>query len=280
MKQALRYIVFVLAAITVVVAVRLFLLGSYHIKSNHFSDSISTGDRILVNKLKTDGNPGRGRLILYSSPLKSDEASPPLFAGRVVGMPGDVIQTGLDGFRVNGKIIADAKMTRSLFRVRKDVKRNLLDAMDALHIPLRNVAEDAVNITLSMSIREKNLLMTNLDKVISVDMIESKDTTYSFVIPRKGHSLVINSTSLISCKEALTDEGGTAVKILDGKLFINGVEQHSFHFNRDYYWVLSEDETGGIDSRHLGLIPKDHIIGNMWFCWFSRNPAHRWKKIK
>jgi len=193
MKQALRYIIVFLVAIAIVVVVRLFLLGSYHIKSNHFSDSVNMGDRVLVNKLKTKGNPGRGRLILYKSPLKRDEASPPLFAGRVVGMPGDVIQIGLDGFRVNGKIIPDAMMTRSLFRVRKDVKHNLLDAMETLHIPLRHVAEDAVNLTLSMSIREKNLLMATLDKVISVDMVESQDTIYSFVVPRKAHSLVINS---------------------------------------------------------------------------------------
>jgi len=68
--------------------------------------------------------------------------------------------------------------------------------------------------------------------------------------------------------------------IREGKLFINDEEQRAFHFNSDYYWVLSEDETNGVDSRHLGLIPKDHIIGNIWFCWFSRNPAHRWKTIK
>jgi signal peptidase I len=92
--------------------------------------------------------------------------------------------------------------------------------------------------------------------------------------------MVINSTSLISCKEALISEGGKAVEIRGDKLFINGREYHSFHFKRDYYWILSEDETVGIDSRHLGLIPKDYIIGNIWFCWFSRNPAHCWKIIK
>ncbi|MDR3252802.1 MAG: signal peptidase I, partial [Tannerella sp.] len=211
MKQALRYVIFFLAAIAIVIVVRLFLLGSYHIKSNHFSDSVGTGDRVLVNKLKTGDNPGRGRLVLYRSPLKRDEASPPRFAGRIVGMPGDTIQIGAEGFRVNGKIIPDAPMSRSLFRIRKDVKNNLLDAMEALQIPLRNVSEDTVNITLSMSIREKNLLMSNLDKFIDFEPVESRDTTYSFAIPRKGSGMVINSTSLISCKEALISEGGKAV---------------------------------------------------------------------
>ncbi|MDR0393925.1 MAG: hypothetical protein LBH77_02080 [Tannerella sp.] len=44
--------------------------------------------------------------------------------------------------------------------------------------------------------------------------------------------------------------------------------------------MLSENETEGIDSRHLGLIPEDRIAGNVWYCWYSKDASRRFKKIR
>lgn len=275
-KNALLFTIVVAA----VILIRLFFVGSYRITSDKIGDTLKAGDFVLVNKLKTKNNPGRNRLVLYKSPLRRDASNPPYFMGRCIGTPGDVIQMGDDGFRVNGRLLPNAPMMQPTFRINKDIKEPLLNTMDALHIPLRNIKEDSVSIILRMSLREKDLLMRNLSKVVPVEMIGEHHMGYEFVMPRRGIPVDINETSLMVCKEAIMNEAGDAAVIQDGKLYINGEERTSFFFRNDYFWILSENETEGIDSRHLGLIPHDHITGNIWYCWYSKNPSHRFKKIR
>ena len=281
MNPALRYIITAVIIVTTVILVRLFIVGSYRITGNNFGETLSAGDYILVNKLKSDGSHlRRNRLVLYKSPLQRDAHKPPILAGRCIGIPGDVVQVGNDGFRVNGLLLPDAPMMQPTFRIHKNIKEPLLNTLDSLRIPLRNIKEDSISITLRMSLREKTLLFSNLSDVISVEMIDEHSVGYEFVIPRKGVPVDINEISLMICKEAIMNEAGNTAQIRDGKLYINGEETSSYSFSNDYYWILSENETDGIDSRHLGLIPESCITGNIWYCWYSKTPSHRFKRIK
>ena len=242
----------------------MFIVESYRITDNHQVEHLKAGDYIIVNKLKWKNNPGRNRLVLYKSPLRRDAQKPPLFIGRCIGIPGDTIQMGVEGFRVNGQLLPDAPMMQPAFRINKNIRVPLFNTLDSLLIPLRNIKEDSVSISLRMSFSERELLIKNLSKVVPIDIISEYQTSYEFIIPGKGKSIDINEISLTICSEAIMNEAGESSHISDGKLYLDGKEMTSFTFKKDYFWVLSENETSGIDSRHLGLIPKDHIIGNIY----------------
>jgi len=279
MKPVIKYAIIIAVVLGTVVLVRFFLIESYRIDSDRLSETLKAGDRVFVNKLKIGDNPGSNRMILYKSPLKRDAENPPLFTGRCVGLPGDVIRVSADGFKVNGRLLPNAPLMQPTFRIRKDIKTDLFSTMSLLNIPQRDVVEDSVSITLRLSLKEKDLLTQNLSKIINMEIIESQQDDFEFVIPRKGYSVTIDPTSLSLCKEAIINELGSAADILNGKLFVNKIEKKIYVFRKDYYWVLSENETEGIDSRHLGLIPKDHVIGNIWFRWYSKNPSNSFTKI-
>ncbi len=280
MKPAIRYIIILAIVIITVVVVRWFFIGSYRIAGDKMADTLKAGDCVWVNKLKGKSNPGQNRIVLYSSPLRRDIAKPPLFIGRCIGTPGDVIRMGTDGFRVNGRLLPNAPMMQPTFRIRKDIKEQLLTTMESLHIPLRDAKEDSVSLIFRMSLREKELLARNLSQVVQIEMIDEHRTGYEFIIPRKGKAFDINETSLMVCREAILTEAGDGAVIRDGKLYINGEEKTYYFFRKDYYWILSENETDGIDSRHLGLIPEDHVIGNIWYRWYSKDASRRFKKIR
>ncbi|MDR1382134.1 MAG: signal peptidase I [Tannerella sp.] len=279
MKPVVRYTILIAAIMVAVVAVKWLVIGSYRITGDNTGDTLRAGDCVLVNRLKGIGNPGRNRIVLYRSPLRRDAANPPLFIGRCIGTPGDVIQMGPDGFRVNGRLLPEAPMMTPVFRIRKDIKEQLLTTMDSLRIPLRDVTEDSVCLSLRMSLREKELLCRNLAQVVQMEMTGGHFMGYEFVIPRRGTSVDINETSLMVCREAIMNEAGKAALIRDGKLYINGKEQSYYFFRRNYYWILSENEPDGIDSRHLGLIPANHVSGNIWYRWYGRDSSRRFKRI-
>ena len=269
MNAAIRNIIIIGVVLLTILLVKLFLLDSCRIKSNTMCDTLQSGDFVLVNKVKSKNNPGLNRLVLYKSPLRQDANRPPLFLGRCLGMSGQTIQMGEDGFRVNGRLISNAPMMQQTFRIRKDIKEYLLSTMDLLHIPIRDAREDSLYLTLRLSLREKETLSENLSQVVNLEVVNEGNLSYEIVIPRKNLALDINPTMLTVCSEAIMNEAGDAAVIKDNKLYINGKEKRIFIFRHNYYWIVSENEKDGIDSRYLGLIPEDHIVGNVWFCWFS-----------
>ena len=280
MKQTVRYIIILTIVAATVILVRLFIVGAYRITGSSLSSTLQVGDYVFVNKIKPLRHRERNRLTLYKSPLLQDATRPPLFVGRCIGVPGDVIQMGVDGFRVNGRLLPDAPMMQPTFHINKNIKNTLLQTLESLQIPFRQMKEDSTGIILRMSLREKELLISNLSKVVPMEMIAEYDMDYEFVIPLKGKTVDLNETVLMVCKEAIMREAGREADIRDGKLFIQGKEIAAFTFKNDYCWILSENETEGIDSRHLGLIPESHIVGNIWYCWYSSYPANRFKRVK
>jgi len=277
MRSILRNTILLVTVIAAVMLIRIFLIGSYRITGFSMGYSLKVGDFVLVNKTK---NLDRNHLMLYKSPLKRDIANPPLFVGRCIGIPGDVIQMGVDGFRVNGRILPDAPLMQPAFRIHKDIKESLLQTLESLQIPFRQMKEDSTGVILRLSQREKELLTNNLSKVVAIEMIEDYTAEYEFVVPGKGKTVEMNEITLTVCKEAILNETGNTADIRDGKLFIQGEEKTFFSFKNDYCWILSENETEGIDSRHLGLIPQNHVVGQIFYCWYSKERANRFKKIK
>ena len=280
MKKVVSNIIIFAIIIVTVLFVRLFLVGSYRITGISSGNTVKAGDYIFVTKFKNHANRDRNRLTLYKSPLLRDAGKPPLFVGRCIGRPVDVIQMGVEGFRVNGRLLPNAPMMQPTFHIGKYIKEPLLNTLESLQIPFRQIKEDSTGIILRMSLQEKELLLRNLSKVVPVEMIGDYVMDYEFVIPGKGKTLELNEIVLMVCKEAIMRESGKETDIRDGKLFVRGEEKTSFSFKHDYFWILSENESEGIDSRHLGIIPQDHIIGIIRYCWYSRYPTNRFKRIK
>jgi len=280
MKPVTGHIIIIAIILAAVLLMRLYVTGSYRITGTSTGETLKNGDYVLVNKIKTTLVDDRNRLLLYKSPLRRDAVKPPLFVGRCIGVPGDVIQMGINGFRVNSQLLPNAPMMQPTFRIHKDIKAPLLQTLESLHIPFRQMKEDSTGVILRLSLREKDMLLSNLQKFVPVETIEEYAMVYEFIIPSKGKTLEMNEITLMVCKEAIIKETDRAAVIRDGKLFIHGEEKSTFLFKNDYFWILSENETDGIDSRHLGLIPYDHIVGKIWFCWYSKFRANRFKKIQ
>lgn len=57
-------------------------------------------------------------------------------------------------------------------------------------------------------------------------------------------------------------------------LLINGVpiiDIKSYEVKKDYYWAMGDNRDDSLDSRYWGFIPRDYILGEALFSWFSIN---------
>lgn len=279
MKRLFRYLLSIAIAILIVIGIRVFLIGSYRISTDSMKSALQKGDFVLVNKIINKNNPGQNRIMLFKSPLKKDRKSPPLFISRCIGMPGDTIRISQEGYYLNGKLIPNSSIIKNSYRIQKDIKQSLLTTLQKLQIPYRDITEDSLSLTISLTPKEKIKLRKNLPDIIDFKLVEQESNDYTFVIPAKGYPYTIDSISLILYKEAIFAEIENTTVYNNGKLIQNGKVIEQFFFQQNYYWMLSDNEEDAIDSRHLGLIPESSIIGNVWFCWYSKNKERFFKCI-
>lgn len=103
----------------------------------------------------------------------------------------------------------------------------------------------------------------------------NRDNFGPFVIPKKGMTITLTKDRLIKYGPIIKEyEGHSKVNIaLDfSHITINHQTVKQYTFRQDYYFMMGDNRHNSLDSRHWGLVPKDHIIGKAWFTWLSLNP--------
>ena len=44
-----------------------------------------------------------------------------------------------------------------------------------------------------------------------------------------------------------------------------------YEVQKDYFWAMGDNRDDSLDSRYWGFIPRDYILGEALFSWFSLN---------
>jgi hypothetical protein len=143
------------------------------------------------------------------------------------------------------------------------------------------VAEDSLSITIRLTRREESLLRDNLHRVAPLEeAIDGQPPSYAFVVPGAGYEYETDSLSLLIYADAIARETSGALHA-DGCCLVaaDGTTTGSYRFVHDYYWLLSDSDDDA-DSRHLGLIDRRSIVGNVLLCWYSANRSRIFKTIR
>lgn len=274
-----RWLATIALLVGVVMAIRYFCVESFRVSTDSMEVALHKGDYILVNKLPLKDNPGRNKVALFTSPLLKDTVSKPLFLSRCIGMPGDTIRISDKGYRVNGKLIPHSPRSLNTYMVTQSAKDELLAIQKKLNIPLRNLREESFGVSLSLTSFEEYQLREELSEDANIRFLKNPMESYELIVPQKGRAYRLDAASLTACREAIQAEAGDKAVFRNGKLYLDGREASFFFFRQDYYWMLSDNANEAVDSRHLGFIPQSHIIGNAWFCWYSKDRQRMFKLV-
>ncbi len=93
-------------AVVLTLLVRAFVFEAYYIPSPSMQPTLKPGNRVLVDKLSYDlHSVHRGDIVVFSRPPTETNLNIKDLIKRVIGLPGDTIQSG-----ANGAIFIDGKL--------------------------------------------------------------------------------------------------------------------------------------------------------------------------
>lgn len=275
-----KWLAAVLLPAALVSGIRLFLLESLHLSTDAMETSLHEGDFVLLDKTPFGKRPARNETMMFLSPLRKDTASPPAFVSRCIALPGDTLRVTANGYRINGKDYPCAPRAQASYFMADEGKEAFIRLLAKM--PGRRLSWKPVEggVTCVLTSFEAYQVREELPASLRPFFRMYAAPDYRLVVPQKGRAYALDSLSLRACREAIANETGGKAVFKDGKLFLDGKQTNFFFFRQDYYWFLSDYRDAAIDSRHLGIIPEDHILGHVFFCWYSSDKNNRLARVQ
>lgn len=103
-RNAIEWIAIVAGALIVALIVKTFLVQAFYIPSLSMYSTLDKGDRVLVNKLSYRVHDvRRGDIVVFERPKNVPDTGIKDLIKRVIGLPGDVIESKDGDVYVNGR---------------------------------------------------------------------------------------------------------------------------------------------------------------------------------
>lgn len=101
-------------------------------------------------------------------------------------------------------------------------------------------------------------------------------------IPRKGDCIPLDTLSCRLYGKMIKYESGITVCEREGKVFGDGKPMDTYTFRTNWYFMGGDKMWNSRDSRYLGLIPEEFIIGKATWILTSKDPyteEYRWGRF-
>jgi signal peptidase I len=223
----------------------------------------------------------RQDVIVFNSPAGADKPidRKKLIAGRIVGLPTDTVYIKDKVVMVNNKVVAPPVKARNEFRV-ITAGSKIPDAFlrqNDLEKP-RTVADigifdiDLPQGTDSLLTKEEGVktVRETLQSLgdASIDYYPqsnffffNRDQFGPFRVPAKGMTVTVDIKSIDFYRDMIEIQEKHNVLVDFSGVHIDDVLVTSYTFEKDYYFVMSDNRDNPNDSRKFGFIPADHVLG-------------------
>jgi len=301
-----KWIIVLAGAVVVVLLLRSFVFTSYIIPSSGMENSLYEGDRILVNKWSYGLRVPCMALFSYhrwrSRPVKSGDivvfnnpatTSQPIidrrkvFISRCIATPGEELI--LDSLYNPTASIEKAGPDRKRLYTYPKEKEHIMDSLLNRLAMTDNMlmGQDDTNNVRSFSRYEMYLLEQAITDISWVFPIQnpSEENARTLVVPAKGRKIRIHPWNATLYRNTLVLHEGINADVMNDSLYINGKVVMEYTFNKDYYWMASNNSINLADSRLFGFVPHDHLIGRSSLIWFSKEAytglfkGYRWNRF-
>lgn len=301
-----QWILMLLIAACFAFVIRMFVFETVRVATPSMAETFQTGDRLMIEKLSLGARlpmsigipfmpdslpigktfialtrnakrlPGTGSIqrndiLAFNQPNRQIVYSRnPVLLSRCVGLPGELIQIQKGLVRINHKPISRPANTILCYSIPRasfiDVNRLLMRYGISSTLFQK---QDTGYVYLSRS----EWLLLYKDKQFASLSLKKVSTAFderNMRIPYKGMKIELNDSTLKLYGTAIRYfEHVSISKTSSGTYLKNGLKSNRYVFKYNYYYVLNDHQGFLNDSRSLGVIPEQLIVGKASLVLFS-----------
>jgi len=223
-----------------------------------------------------------GNIVAFNDPRIIDKPidRKPLLISRIAALPGDTLILWDKNHYNNSEIIPAPLSVRRIYRVVTDGSEISYEFLNKFHIEsptlIAKIGIWDINIDtiayqdLSKKAYIKTIRSTRMFAGSSSSdywpysnyFLWNRDQMGPLIVPYKGQTIDINVKTIDQYKFLIENsEGNEIIVDFTEKIWINGKEANSYTFKKNYYFVLDDNREKPNDSRIIGFIPEDHLLG-------------------
>ncbi len=191
---------------------------------------------------------------------------------RVIGLPGENITIRAGSIFINEKPIREASTVANQFVISQVTPQSLKDEIIQQAIKVYDQPDKiVVNIHLAKikaawaAYLSPNMMQQNYpDPQIfpfNGTMLWNSWHIEDLHIPAKGETIGMTPYNLAIYRHIIEHFEKAAITILGDRIMINGEHSDNYRFKMNYYWLMGDNRTNSFDSRYIGFIPENHIVG-------------------
>ncbi len=221
------------------------------------------------------------------------------FVKRCVGIAGDTLTLKATNIYINKVKHLFAKTVRKEYQFKVSDNKLFYKKTDSLQIN-----EYIQRGTGNPNYRTASLLLKDKEKIEKLSMVDSlqpavkkynpsdelfarprntKWTAYDLgpiIIPKKGMPITLNEANYAIYRTAINLHESVYIEKKESDYFINGEQVKSYVFKQDYYFMMGDHRNGSYDSRFIGFIPEEKIVGKVQcILWSNYQNEFQWSRF-
>jgi signal peptidase I len=259
-----KYIRLIFYLIILAIFLRAFILDAFRIPTSSMSNTLLPGDFIIVNQVAYRmGTPRSIPLLDIVIPFTTllEFSKPKINDVVVIAFPSNFPLGKYSNKMIVKRIVAGPRDTLQILNRKIYVNRKRLILPGTAKVGYGNIKSDGKE---GIGIFPKGSGW-NIDNYGPIR------------IPAEGDVIDLKINNIGKWKSLIVTEiEERAVRVEGSVITIKDKPSREYIIKNDHYFVMGDDYDNSMDSRYLGFINEDMILGKAMFIYLSIDPAKSW----